>query len=100
MPSNSNQFSGLTKLILDCLWSLRAELLEDGQEWTQDLMDQVEYQVRVRLFPLDKTPREQMIFDMVFKRAFGEARDICLAMNQITGLKSNAEMLKAHFAPA
>jgi hypothetical protein len=79
MPAEQNELPGLTRLILDSLWAMHAELIESGQGWSKDLLDQVEKQVYQRLSP-GGTERQRLIFDMVFNRAFAEAKEICMAM--------------------
>jgi hypothetical protein len=79
MPADQNEIPAFTRLILDSLWSLHAELIESGQGWSSELLDQVEDQVYERL-SAGIQGHQSLFFDLVFRRAFAEAKEICLAM--------------------
>ena len=92
------QLSGLTKLILECLWSLQAEVLEEDEVWSEEILDIVESRVRERLPMVAGSQRKQLIFDMVFKRAFSDAKEVCLALAQLSSLRDGGGLAGAYLA--
>jgi hypothetical protein len=77
MNTATTQPLGLTRLIFDTLVSLTPEVVASGEHWSPELLARVEGEVRQQLAPTD-SGRSNLIFDMVFRRAFAEARDLIL----------------------
>ena len=100
MTRETSQTAGLTRVIVETLYSLHTELLEEGQDLNSELLDVVGSQVRACLCPGPNKAREQIIFEMVFQRAFGEARDIYLAAPHAKGLKAETEPISSFAAVA
>ena len=68
---------GLTRLIFETLVSLTPEVVYSGEQWSPEMLEQVERDVRRQLAPTS-TGNENLIFDMVFRRAFAEAKALLL----------------------
>lgn len=68
---------GLTRVIFESLVALTPDLMAEGESWSPELLARVEQDVRRRLAP-EGGPAERLIFDMVFRRSFAEARDLLL----------------------
>lgn len=77
MNTATTQPHGLTRLIFDTLVSLTPEVVASGEHWSPELLARVEGEVRRQLAPTGNG-RSNLIFDMVFRRAFAEARDLIL----------------------
>lgn len=77
MNAATNQPQGLTRLIFDTLVSLTPEVVACGEHWSPELLARVEGEVRRQLAPAGNG-RSNLIFDMVFRRAFAEARELIL----------------------
>lgn len=75
MESQETQPRGLTRLIYENLVALTPEVLENGETWTPELLDRVEHDLHKRLSP-SGSKREELIFNMVFRRSFAEARQL------------------------
>ncbi len=75
MESQSTQPRGLTRLIYENLVALTPEVLASGESWTPELLERVEQDLHHLLSP-SGSQREQLIFNMVFRRAFAEAREL------------------------
>jgi len=78
MARTDNKARGLTRLIFEALVSQTPELVEAGETWTPELLDQVEHTLKQRFSPRP-TQREQLIFNMVFHRSFAEAKSLLLS---------------------
>ncbi len=77
MARTDNKARGLTRLIYEALVSQTPELVEAGESWTPELLDQVEHDLKQKFSPRP-SQREQLIFNMVFQRSFAEARNLLL----------------------
>ncbi len=77
MAKTDNKARGLTRLIYEALVSQTPELVEAGESWTPELLDQVEHNLKQKFSPRP-TQREQLIFNMVFQRSFAEAKHLLL----------------------
>jgi hypothetical protein len=77
MNAMNTQPQGLTRLIFDTLVTLTPEVVASGEHWSPELLERVEGEVRRQLAPTDNG-RGNLIFDMVFRRAFAEARALIL----------------------
>jgi hypothetical protein len=75
METHDTQPRGLTRLIYENLVALTPEVLANGETWTPDLLDRVEHDLHQQLAPTG-SKRQEMIFDMVFRRSFAEAREL------------------------
>ena len=75
MENLETQPRGLTRLIYENLVALTPEILANGETWTPDLLDRVEHDLHQRMAPTG-SKRQELIFDMVFRRSFAEARDL------------------------
>lgn len=78
MAQHSSEPKGLTRVIYETLEGLTMEVASEGIGWSDQLLAEVEAQVRSRLAP-PKDSRAGLVFDMVFKRSFGEAKELLLA---------------------
>ena len=78
MSTTNTYPRGLTRVIFESLVSLTPELAAEGESWSPEVLDRLESDVHRRLAPQD-APRERLIFDMVFRRSFAEARDLLMA---------------------
>ncbi|MGD9124156.1 MAG: hypothetical protein PVG60_03630 [Desulfarculaceae bacterium] len=76
------QAQGLTKVILQTLLDMTDEIEAEGETLSEELLHRVEQDVSSRLRPRD-TRRDQLIFDMVLKRSFAEARSL---LGQVAGM--------------
>ena len=77
MNAKANYPTGLTRLIFEALVSMTPELAAEGVTLTPELLSRVERDVHRQLAPASNG-RERLIFDMVFRRSFSEARDLVL----------------------
>ncbi|KMY65666.1 hypothetical protein AAU61_21035 [Desulfocarbo indianensis] len=75
METMNTQPRGLTRLIYENLVALTPEVLANGESWTPELLDRVEHDLHQRLAP-SGSKRQELIFNMVFRRSFAEARDL------------------------
>jgi len=75
METYETQPRGLTRLIYENLVAITPEVLSNGETWTPDLLDRVEHDLHQRLAP-SGSKRQKLIFNMVFRRSFAEARDL------------------------
>lgn len=91
--------NGMTRIILDTLVSLTPEVLDSGEAWSADILDRVQGKVYTQLAPTGPR-RQRLIFNMVFNRAFGEARDLILALGPLQVAADQAAMHPLHQATA
>lgn len=75
METLDMQPRGLTRLIYENLVALTPEILASGETWTPDLLDRVEHDLHRQMSPTG-SKRQELIFDMVFRRSFAEAREL------------------------
>lgn len=75
MEALQNQPRGLTRLIYENLVAITPEVLANGETWTPEILDRVEHDLHQRLAP-SGSKRQELIFNMVFRRSFAEARDL------------------------
>lgn len=87
MEAFETQPRGLTRLIYENLVAITPEVLANGETWTPDLLDRVEHDLHQRLAP-SGSKRQELIFNMVFRRSFAEARDL-VARKGFLDLNSN-----------
>lgn len=84
MNSSQPRINGLTSLILDSLVDLTPMVYENQEAWDDRLLREVEDQIHHQLAP-KSSGRERLVFDLVFKRSFAEAKDL---LSQILALSS------------
>ncbi len=77
MNANTAYPQGLTRVIFETLVALTPEVVANGESWSPQLLGEVEHDVRQQLAPRGSV-RDSLIFDMVFRRAFAEARNLLL----------------------
>ncbi len=75
METLDMQPRGLTRLIYENLVALTPEVLANGETWTPDLLDRIEHDLHQQMAPTG-SKRQELIFDMVFRRSFAEAREL------------------------
>lgn len=83
MQPNTENFRGLTRLIVESLVEKTAEMAACGESWTPEILDRVEEALHQRLAP-PASQRRRLIFDMVFRRSFAEAKGLILQLNSYT----------------
>ena len=79
MNPNTENFRGLTRLIVESLVEKTAEMAACGETWSPELLDKVEEDLRQHLAP-PMSQRRGLIFDMVFRRSFAEAKELILSL--------------------
>jgi hypothetical protein len=75
MENLDTQPRGLTRLIYENLVALTPEVLASGETWTPAMLDRVEHDLHQQMAPTG-SKRQELIFDMVFRRSFAEAREL------------------------
>ncbi len=85
MAANQEAPRGLTRLILESLLAADPDTRASGETVDHRLLDQVERRVHQSLAP-QGGGRERLVFDLVFKRAFAEARDRYLELAAVVPL--------------
>ena len=80
MDHNLEKNRGLTRIILESLIASTSQLVEEGESWSPEILARLEDELCRRLAPQDSV-QNQMIFDMVFRRSFGEAKQQLLALD-------------------
>ena len=80
MHPNTDNFRGLTRLIVESLVEKTAEMAACGESWSPEILDRVEEDLHQRLAP-PASQRRRLIFDMVFRRSFAEAKELILQFN-------------------
>lgn len=75
MSSQKQTAGGLTRIILESLVNITPEIVASGQSVDDQLLQEVEDRVHQSLAPKEGTS-DKLIFDMVFKRSFAEAREL------------------------
>lgn len=80
MNPNAENFRGLTRLIVESLVEKTAEMAACGESWSPEILDRMEEDIHHRLAP-PASQRRRLIFDMVFRRSFAEARELILQLN-------------------
>lgn len=80
MSATTNHPHGLTRVIFESLVAMTPELAAEGEAWSPEILARVEQDVHRSLAP-QGTPSERLIFDMVFRRAFAEAKELVLGGN-------------------
>ncbi len=79
MERNEKYPVGLTRLIFEALVRMTPEVLDCGEAWNAAILDRVQSDVYNQLAP-EGSPRQRLIFNVVFHRAFREARDLILGL--------------------
>ena len=74
MDNNLPKNRGLTRIIFESLLDATEQLIAEGEKWSPEILVRLEDELCRRLAPTDSV-QNQMIFDMVFRRAFNEAKD-------------------------
>jgi len=77
MADVQTQPRGLTRIIYEALVSQTPELAASGESWTPEILRMIEDNLRQSMSPRDSR-RSQLVFNMVFHRAFSEASDLLL----------------------
>jgi len=80
MTHRSDNMQGLTRLIAESLLDMTAEMTASGEEWSAELLDQVERDLHKRLAP-PPSQTGRFVFDLVFKRSFAEAKGLILKLS-------------------
>ena len=84
MNANTAYPRGLARVIFETLVELTPEVVASGEPWSPSLLAEVERDVRQRLAPR-VGGREDLIFNMVFGRAFAEAAYLLLEPASLRG---------------
>ncbi|MFH1059719.1 MAG: hypothetical protein V1797_13725 [Pseudomonadota bacterium] len=77
MSATNTYPHGLTRVIFESLVALTPDMAAEGEAWSPEFLQRVEQDVHRSLAPVD-SPRDRLIFDMVFRRAFAEASELLL----------------------
>lgn len=78
MSATNSYPHGMTRVIFESLVALTPDLAAEGESWSPEILARVEQDVHRRLAPQDNSS-ERLIFDMLFRRSFAEAKDLLLA---------------------
>lgn len=82
MERNEKYPIGLTRLIFETLVRMTPEVLDSGEAWNTAILDRVQSDVYSQLAP-EGSPRQRLIFNLVFHRAFREAKDLILGLGTL-----------------